>query len=123
MSHPARQMTKTNLKIYQILLATIIFPICLFMFASNGWSAYSTITQRQGLNGSMYSYYDLTRIQFSLYTGFVSLSGFLFSATILLYSIQKDSIKLNKTFRYFLLFCVMLIVCELYLQTRFIGKG
>ena len=117
-------MTLQNkLKTYQIVLTILILPICLFQFVSFGWSAYATITERSGLNGNMYSYYDLTRLQFSIYTGLVSIVGLLFGLRVLKNIFSFDKSKLNKTFKYFLLFFIVFILCEIYLQTRFVGKG
>lgn len=95
----------------------------MFLFVSFGWSAYATITERSGLNGNMYSYYDLTRLQFSIYTGLVSIVGLLFGLTVLVNVFRIDKSKLNKTFKYFLIFLIVFILCEVYLQTRFVGKG
>lgn len=71
----------------------------------------------------MYSYYDLTRLQFSIYTGLVSIVGLLFGLTVLVNVFRIDKSKLNKTFKYFLIFLIVFILCEVYLQTRFVGKG
>jgi len=117
-------MTLQNkLKTYQIALTILILPICLFLFVFFGWSAYATITERAGLNGDMYFYYDLTRLQFSIYTGLVSIAGLLFGLTVLIKIFSIDKSKLTKTFKYFLFFFIVFILCEIYLETRFVGKG
>jgi len=114
---------QNNLKTYQILLTILILPICLILFVSFGWSTYSTITERPGLNGDMYFYFDLTRPQFSIYTGLVSISGLLFGLTVLIELFSIDKSKLTNTFKYFLFFFIVFILSEIYLQTRFVGKG
>ena len=114
---------QNKLKTYQIVLTILIFPICLFLFVSFGWIAYATITERSGFNGNMYSLYDLTRLQFSIYTGLISIVGLLFGLTVLINIFSIDKSKLTKTFKYFLLFFIVFILCQIYLQTRFVGKG
>lgn len=114
---------QNKLKAYQIVLTILILPICLFLFVGYGWSCYSTITERPGLNGNMYSYYDLTRIQFSIYTGLISFAGLLFGLTVLKNLFNLDKSRLTKTFKHFLIFFLIFILCAVYLQTRFVGKG
>jgi hypothetical protein len=114
---------ENKLKLYQKLVPLIILPICLFLFVAFGWSAFSTITERSGLNGDMYSYYNLTRTTYSIYTGLVSLLGLGFILTLTKYLIKSEPKKLTKAFLYFLIFILLLFFCELYLQTRFEGKG
>lgn len=95
----------------------------MFLFFSFGWRAYATITERLGLNGNMYSYYGLTRLQFLIYTGLVSAVGLLFGLTVLINIFSTDKSKLTKIFKYFLFFFIVFILCEIYLQARFTGKG
>jgi uncharacterized membrane protein YoaT (DUF817 family) len=71
----------------------------------------------------MYIYYNLTRLQLSIYKGLVSIAGLLFGLTILIKIFITDKSKLNKTYKYFLFFLIMVIIFELYLETRFEGKG
>lgn len=114
---------KSKLKTYQIIIPLLIGLISFFLFGAFGWSAFSTITERSGLNGSLFNYYNLSRTTFTIYTGLVSLSGLYFILTMTVHLIKSDQIKLTKTFWHFLIFATILVVCELYLQTRFIGKG
>ena len=114
---------QTKLKLYHKLLPLLIIPICLFLFVTFGWSAFSTITERSGMNGNMYYYYNLTRLTYSTYTGLVSLFSAVFILLLTIYLFKVDPIKLTKVFLYFLIFVGLLITCEIYLQTRFTGKG
>lgn len=114
---------QTKLKLYHKLFPLLILPVCLFLFATFGWSAFSTITERSGMNGNMYYYYNLTRLTYSTYTGLVSLFSVVFILLLTIYLFKADSIKLTKVFLYFLIFVGLLITCEIYLQTRFTGKG
>jgi magnesium-transporting ATPase (P-type) len=112
-----------NLKLHHKLLPVLIVPICFFLFVSFGWSAYSTITERGGLNGNRYIYYDVSQLQFSLYTGLISLIGLFFIILIALNIIQKNDIRMNKTFWWFIIFIGLFILCSFFLQSRFVGKG
>ena len=114
---------QNQLKLYHKLISLIILPTCLFFFVVFGWSAFSTITKRSGLNGDMYSYYNLTRTTYSIYTSLVSLLGLGFTLTLTIYLIKSEPKKLTKAFWYFLIFIVLVIICELFLQTRFEVKA
>ena len=114
---------KTGLETYQIILTILIFPFCIFLFVSFGWSAYATIAERPGLNGNMYLYYDLTRFAFASYTGLISLLSLLFILTIIQNVLNAHSKRLILTFKYFLVFIIVFVICGIYLQTRFVGKG
>jgi hypothetical protein len=93
------------------------------MIVGYGWGAFATITERPGMNGSMYLYYDLTKLQYVGYNMLISIAGFYMICCVALYLIKKDTIKLTKTFWRFLILMILIIVCEFYLQIRFIGKG
>jgi uncharacterized membrane protein len=97
--------------------------ICLFLFATFGWSAFATITERPGLNGEMYLYYNLTQLQYTIYTGLVAIAGLYIIFFIALYLLKTDPINLTKTFWKFLGLLLLIVICEIYLQTRFVGKG
>jgi hypothetical protein len=90
---------------------------------SFGWSLFATITERAGINGDMYFYYNLSRLQYSLYTGLVSFASLCFIFLLTVYLFKKNASKLTKLFWYFLLFIGLIIICEIYLQARFSGKG
>jgi hypothetical protein len=86
-----------------------------------GWSAFATITNRSGLNGTMHSYYKLTRVQFAGYTTFVCAASIFFLITYVF--IVKTERQFIKSFWLFSLCVVFVIICEVYLGTRFSGKG
>lgn len=114
---------KNKFKLYHKLLPVLILPISLFLFVSFGWSAYSTITERSGMNGNSYMYYDVSQFQFFLYTGLISLIGLFFIIITILNFIQNNSVRMTKTFWWFLIFIGLLTLCSFYLQSRFTGKG
>ena len=112
-----------KLKLYHIIFSFIIIPICLVIIVSYGWSFYATITERSGLNGNMYMYYNLSAAEYSAYKFIVALFAFSLIILQLVYLISKNSHLLTKTFWTFLIFIGLLILFEMYLQTRFVGKG
>jgi len=113
----------SGLKLYHKLLSILTILICLFVFINFGWSAYSTITESSGLNGSMYLYYGLSRLQFSVYTIVVAIVGIIFIYFLTVYLIRKTSKMITKTLWFFVSFIGLLAICEILLQIRFIGKG
>ena len=101
----------------------MILAICLIIFRGYGWIFYATITDRPGLNGSFYVDYQLSKIQFSIYNFIVALIPVYISIQILYNIIKSDFVKLKRIFIHFLILLVFIILCEMYLNTRFIGKG
>ena len=114
---------QTNLKWYHWTLALFLVCVCGLLTLSYGWSTFATITERPGLKGSMHSYYELTKLQYSIYSGLISLANIYFAGCILFCLVLKDRNKLTKTFLRFLFLLIILAACEVYLQTRFVGKG
>jgi formate hydrogenlyase subunit 3/multisubunit Na+/H+ antiporter MnhD subunit len=112
-----------KLKWYHWLFALSIIIICGLLVISFGWSAFATLTERPGLNGDAYSYYNLTRLEYSIYTGLVAVAGLYVICSLTYYLAKKEAMNLTKLFWRFLIIFVLIIVCEIYLQTRFVGKG
>lgn len=112
-----------KLKIHHWIISLLAILIGLFLFVGFGWSAFATMIGKQGLNGSMHSYYNLTRIQFTIFTGLVSLSGLCTSSLLSFYLLKRDAKKVITVLWLFLVIIFLIYVCEIYLQTRFIGKG
>jgi hypothetical protein len=113
----------TTLKLYHWFIALLIYPICLYIFVGFGWLTFATITERGSFYGYTYHYYNLSLLQFSVYKGLVAICGLGYVLLLTIYLFKKDSFKLKKTFWYFLIFIVLLIICEIYLESRYIGKG
>jgi hypothetical protein len=112
-----------KLKIYQKVTPVFLLPICTIAAFAYGWSAFATITARSGLNGSMYAYYNLTRIQFAIYTSLVSIAATVFVVLQAVYLFSKNATQLAKLFWIMLFSVAFVIACEGYLATRFVGKG
>lgn len=111
-----------KLKQFHFILAVIFIPICLFILATHGWIGYATLMERPGLNGNYYVYFNLTRPQFYMYNLVVASIAIALIAAQVNYLIKKNQY-LTKTFWVFAIFISLVVVCEIYLQTRFTGKG
>ncbi len=114
---------QTAIKWHHWLLASTIMVICTCLIIIYGWSAFATLTERSGLNGSMFLYYNISRVQYIIYNGIVFLVGIYMIYCIILHLSKRDKIKLIKNFKGFLILIALVIVCEMYLQLRFVGKG
>lgn len=114
---------QNKLKFYHLLLSMLMLPLCILLFATGGWAAFSTITKRSGLNGDMYSYYGLSRFEYSFYNIIVSLSGLLCMVMLLTFLTQRKPAHLTKVFVAFLILSALIVSCEVYLNARFAGKG
>jgi hypothetical protein len=96
---------------------------CGIIFISYGWISFATFTERSGLNGDLYYYYRTDRIVFGLYKLFIA-TGALLTIVRLSYFVYKgDKQKVTKTFLHFAIFLAILILCEIYFNARFVGKG
>ena len=104
-------------------LSALILIICGFLFISYSWSFFSTFTQQQGLNSDLYYYYRVSRMMYSLYNLFMAVVALLIIARIIIFILKNNRHKLTQSFVYFLCFLISVIVCELYLHSRFVGKG
>jgi len=112
-----------KLKTFQWIIPILTIPIFLIFSVNYFWMFYSTITDRSGLWGSMYLYYDLTKIQYGLYNLILVLilCGLIISQLIFL--IKKSAYRLNKTFIIMGILIGLIILSEIYLNIRFVGKG
>lgn len=113
----------TTLKWYHWTLSLVIISFCLLIIVEYGWLAFATITEQPGLNGNIHSYYNLTKLQYAAYVGLVAIAGLYIICYVTFYLIKADTSNLKKVFWRFLVFLVLIIACEVYLQTRFVGKG
>jgi hypothetical protein len=90
---------------------------------SYGWIGYATLTERPGLTGDYYYYYQLTRPQFYIYNFFVALVAFIFIIYFIKNLFQKNTQNLKKSFSNFGIFIAILFLMNLFLSARSIGKG
>lgn len=112
-----------KLRFYHILIPLITIPVFILVSIVYFWSFYSTISDRSGLWGSMYSYYNLTKTQYSLYHIIVVIALVTLIFFQLKYLFFKNIIKLNKTFVITGVVVLIFIIAEVYLQSIFVGKG
>lgn len=112
-----------KLQLYQKLLPIITIPLCLYIITAYGWIGFATFTARPGLYGHYYSYYQLTDVQFFIYNFIVAIIAAAFLILQVKYLINKKSEYLTRAFLGFAVFISLVIFCECYLHTRFIGKG
>ncbi|SFE63057.1 hypothetical protein SAMN05518672_108169 [Chitinophaga sp. CF118] len=112
-----------ELKRYHSILPIIFIPICLLILVTYGWAGYATLTERPGLNGSYYLYYNLSMVQFYIYEFIVAFIALALIIAQISYSIKKSPQYLTITFWSFAVFIALVIVCEIYLESRLTGKG
>lgn len=112
-----------SLKTYHWIIAIITIPIFIIGFFSTIWIIYSTIIERSGLYGSMYSNYDISKFSYLL----ILLIETLLFGSILIFQYlnlyQRNLKGLHQTYIVSAVSVVILILLEYYLHTNFIGKG
>jgi hypothetical protein len=111
------------MKPYQIILSLITIPICSLIALIYGWQGYSTLTERAGIRGDMHYYYRLTIGQFSTYSFLIASLAFGLIFFQIKYLFNKNGKNLTITLWIFGLLIILIILSELYLQTRFVPKG
>jgi hypothetical protein len=116
-------LTLLQLKPVQITISIILIVLCAILFLTYGRTSFATLSERSGFYGSLYQYYNVSRVPFGVYNLLIAL---LSSAVIILQI--KSLIKNDKTiFKnacwLFFAVAILLILVEIYLQMRFHGKG
>ena len=114
-----RDRSKTYLKVFSFLT----IPVYLLIIAGYGWVGYATFTERPGLRGNFYMYYGLTRAQFYTYNFLLVFIALLIFSFTIKYLIENNVTHLIKLLWIFAYFIAIIIVCEMYLSSRFVGKG
>ncbi len=116
-------MMESKPKLYHYFFACIVLFICGLIFFTNVWSLVATLEQRSGLNGSTYIYYQLSIIQFAIYNFIMAFLSSFVVYFILTAIFKADKNKMVKSLIRSLYFIALVIICEVYLNTRFVGKG
>ena len=114
---------KSGFKFYHSIIPIITIPIFLICLIPYTWILFSIITDRSGLWGSMYIYYDLTKFQYCTYLIIVVL---VLASSILCqikYLLERNVTKLNKTFKFMGILIILIVLYTVYLEVRFVGKG
>lgn len=112
-----------HLKLYHKVLSVMFILICGLIIISFGWIGFATFTERAGNNGDLYYYYKLTRSQFYVFNFVIVLIALVLIGFQIKYLIQKNPKYLTMTFWAFAIFMSLIIIAEIYLETRFNGKG
>lgn len=114
---------ETKFNLYQIAIIIMVLIICGIIFVVYSLNFFSTFIGSSGLNGDMYSYYRLERWQFCLYTFLVTLSSVLLAFQFLIALFKKDKNKFKRSLIKFSILILLIIISEIYLSYRFVGKG
>jgi len=113
-----------NLKLitYQQGLLFVLFPICIIVAMLYGWSAFSILTRRNGLNSNMYLYVNMSRNTYLYYNLFVFVVSSVSIFYQLYFAVKLKLTALNYTFWATIILLIALIAFESYLQSRNLGK-
>lgn len=114
---------KPGINLFNSLVIAAIIVVCGFLLVSSGWIAYSIITNRSGLHGSLYWYYGVDKTLFTLYLLGIALSALYIIVRLLYFSLLENIKKIKRTYMLFFFFLLALILCELYLDSIYVGKG
>ena len=112
-----------KLKLYHKVLPFFLIPVCLLVIIGYGYIGYATLTERPGHNGNLYYYYRLTRAQFYVYNFTLAIIALMLLSFQVKYLIVNSSRYLINLFRIFVGFIFIIIISEMYLSARFVGKG
>jgi hypothetical protein len=105
-------MIKRTAHYFIVVVSAILF---VFYFLA----ALFVLIGSSGLNGSMHIYYRLSALEYCTYHFM-----FAFVCAGFLVLQLKELLTTKKSLHIgFLVFIILMIVCELYLQSRFVGKG
>lgn len=112
-----------KLKSYHWIIPIFTIPVFLLFSAKYFWMFYSTMSNRSGLWGSMYSYYGLTKTEYGIYNLILTMTLCGLILMQLTFLIKKNAYLLNKTFLIMGILIGLIILSEIFLNTRFVEKG
>ena len=112
-----------KLEQHHLFLPFLLIPICLLLMAFYGYSFMSTIMGNEGVNGDMYVYYRIPFFVWVAYNFLITFFAFMSIISQLNNLAQRNHLQLYKAFIRCSILIATVIVCEIYLQTRFVGKG
>src|SRR5258708_2101807 len=112
------------MKIYHYLLAIIEILICMVGISDYGMQLSFLFFSGSGLHADMYMYYrDMSRGVFTFYIFMVTAISTFLMVAIALGLKNKNARRLNRLSISVLLFVAVVVLCEIYLSSIFIGKG
>lgn len=112
-----------KLRLHQKLFCILAILLCCCITLFFGRTAFSTISEGSGLNGDWYLYYGVSQYQFAFYSFTISIVGIYFVIYLSRCWITADYRKLGRAFWLILIYVSVILCCEVYLYTRFEGKG
>lgn len=103
------------LRIYHKLLLLLTIPLCGLITFLSGWGIYAIITERGGASGHIYTYYNMTREQFFIFSFIIIFigNGLIFLQIKFLWN--KSAKNLTRTFWGVGLFVFLVILVERWL--------
>lgn len=110
-------------KFYQKVIPILSIPLFLILSFFYAWLFFATATNRNGLWGNMYLHYDLNK---TLYCTYLIVAIFILLGSIIFqvkYLLEKNILKLDKTFKVMGIALLILIIFSVSLELRFVGKG
>ena len=113
---------KTILIISRYFLGFLILLFLFFFLIYSIWFVFSTVTGKS-IDGEMYQYYKLTRIEFIILNTIIAVMSVTFFIRIVYGKFVSNNNQLEKIFVQALVFVIIAVAFEFYLDTRFIGKG
>lgn len=114
---------KPGINLFNSLVITVIIVVCGFILVPYGGIAFSIITNRSGLHGNLYWYYGVDKTLFTIYLLGIALSALYIIVRLLCFSILENFQKIKRTYLQFLVLLIVLVLCELYLDSIYVGKG
>ena len=112
-----------SLKLIHYLFYLLVAPVSLFCLINWGWSFYSTITERPGLWGDMFMYYNLSKEVYSVYCFLIAVAAVAFLLVPIILMIKRNGEHLRRFDIYFLWFVLFVIISQVGLSFLFEGKG
>jgi hypothetical protein len=107
----------------RIIACLTIIIVCGLVTLEYAFQAYATLIDRAGHRGAMNIYYQLSVEEFGYYNLFIALVTALVGLSAA-YSLFGQKIKfLNPTIFTFVILMLFIVIAELYLANRWVGKG
>ena len=114
---------KSQFNILDFLLVTVILLVCGVACVSYGSIIHSILTNGAGINGNLYWYYRVDKTAFIIYQSVVCLFATYIIIRTLYFGFIDDRKKVRRTFIQFVVFMIVVLLCETYLDSLYIGKG
>lgn len=115
---------KQRLKnVLNAIISVFMLLLSLVFFAGFGWIALSMTLDKGGFNGQMYTYYDVPAALFCAYYDLVTFIALCFILWIPWLWLKGGRRRFGLTSLIFLLYLIVVVCCQYYLEGKWIGKG